>query len=86
MTHYCPVCYKEIPESAYSNTYRGCIQFYGLDKKTGLVATAQGTIKLGEKPGEFDSVFPKKIFTDCYDELRTMQKKGSVRVSQCHQR
>ena len=83
MIHYCPVCLKEIPEDAYGNTYSGCIQMYGLDKK-GFTATGKGTIRLGEKAGEFESVYPKEIFTEWFDALRNLQGKNSVRVAKCH--
>ncbi len=80
---YCPVCYKPIPEEAYNSTYHGCIDLYGLDKYTGFVCTSKGTIKLGANAGEFESVYPKKIFTDAYDEIRKRQKIGSVRIGRC---
>lgn len=80
--HYCPVCYKEIPESAYGKTHRGCIEMNNLSAD-GWVYTGQGTIRLGEKPGEFESVYPKKIFTDFYSAIRARQETGSVRIGRC---
>ena len=82
MTHYCPVCYKEIPESAYGNMYIGCIPMYNLDK-TGLVSTGKGTMKLGEKPGEFETWFPIESFIEWINTIREKQKTGSVRIGRC---
>lgn len=83
MVYYCPVCLKEIPERAYSKRYQGCIEMLGLDKKTGVTATGKGTIRLGEKAGEFESAYPKKIFIDWFNAIRESQKKDSVRVARC---
>ncbi len=56
---------------------------YNLDKKTGITATIKGTIKLGDNAGDFDSVFPREIFTGWFDAIREKQKTGSVRVPRC---
>jgi len=78
VSHYCPVCYKEIPEEAYSQgVFQCCFPLYSLDKN-GYACTGWGTIKLGEKPGEFTSIFPKEIFDKQFNRIREM-KKVSVR-------
>jgi hypothetical protein len=82
MKYYCPVCYKEIPEEAYGNIYLGCIPMYRL-ARDGMVSTGLGTIKLGEKPGEFEAWFPKESFGEWFDAIRNRQKSNSIRVARC---
>jgi len=83
MTHYCPVCYKKIHQETYGKSlYQGCIQMSNLTED-GWVSTAQGTIKLGGEPGEFEGAFPKEVFTEVYDAIREKQNSGSVRIGRC---
>ncbi len=83
MKHYCPVCYKEIPEYAYSKKYQGCIEMNHLDKY-GLTITAKGTIRLSKNPDDnIESWFPKEIFIEWFDAIRKMQERGSARIGKC---